>query len=537
MIRVSGIKLSLDQDEADIRKYLLAKLRIKERDLIEYNIFKRSIDARKKDKICFVYTVDAVLVNEDKILCKFAGDKDVTPTPNLTYEYITPGAVPLKNRPVIIGTGPAGLFAGLILAVMGYRPLLLERGADVDRRTEAVKTFWATGRLDTECNVQFGEGGAGTFSDGKLTTLIRDLRCRKVLEEMVAAGAPAEILYSHKPHVGTDILRHVVKNIRQHIISLGGEVCFNSKVTEILLEQGAVTGVVVNDQEKIDTEAVILAIGHSARDTFKMLYDRGVKLSPKAFSIGVRIEHPQSVIDRAQYKQFACHARLGPAEYKLSYHSPSGRSAYTFCMCPGGVVVAAASEEGGVVTNGMSEHARDAANANSALLVGVTPADFGSEHPLAGVEFQRRWERQAYELAGSNYHAPAQLVGDFLADRPSRTIGQVQPSYRKAVTLAELKHCLPRYVVETLKEAILEFDKKLKGFALPDAVLTGVETRSSSPVRIERNEQRESNIAGLYPAGEGAGYAGGIVSAAVDGIRVAEAVAAKYKPLGDGTYV
>ncbi|GAB6157219.1 oxidoreductase [Desulfotomaculum varum] len=536
MIRVSGIKLTLDQDETEIYKSLLNKLKIKERELIKYNIFKRSVDARKKDKIFFVYTVDAEVAGENKVLSRLAGDKDVSRTPNLKYEYVKPGTLPLQNRPVIIGTGPAGLFAGLILASMGYRPLLLERGADVDRRTEAVKTFWSGGKLDTECNVQFGEGGAGTFSDGKLTTLIRDLRCRKVLEEMVAAGAPPEIMYSHKPHVGTDILRVVVKNIRQRIISLGGEVRFQAKVTDLLVQQGVVTGVVVNGREVIDTEAVILAIGHSARDTFAMLYNKGVKISPKAFSIGVRIEHPQELIDRAQYKQFARHPRLGPAEYKLAYHSSNGRSAYTFCMCPGGLVVAAASEEGGVVTNGMSEHARNAPNANSALLVGVTPEDFGSDHPLAGVEFQRHWERQAFVLAGSNYNAPAQLVGDFLHDRPSRTIGQVAPSYRKAVTLAELKHCLPHYVVETLKEAIVEFDKKLKGFALPDAVLTGVETRSSSPVRIERNEQRQSNIAGLYPAGEGAGYAGGIVSAAVDGIRVAEAVAAKYKPLGEGNH-
>ncbi|GAB6181464.1 oxidoreductase [Desulfotomaculum defluvii] len=537
MIRVSGIKLALDQDEADIKKGLLSKLRIKEKDLIDYSIFKRSVDARKKDQIFFIYTVDAVIAHEDKILKKFAEDKDVTSSPNLEYEYASPGVIPLKNRPVIIGTGPAGLFAGLILAVMGYRPLLLERGADVDTRTEAVKFFWKTGKLDTECNVQFGEGGAGTFSDGKLTTLIRDLRCRKVLEEMVSAGAPAEILYSHKPHVGTDILRNVVKNVRHRIISLGGEVCFNAKITDIKIERGMVTGVVVNGEESIDTEVVMLAIGHSARDTFKMLYDKGIKITPKSFSIGVRIEHPQELINRAQYKKFAHHSKLGAAEYKLSYHSSSGRSAYTFCMCPGGVVVAAASEEGGVVTNGMSEHARSADNANSALLVGVTPADFSSGHPLAGVEFQRQWERKAFELAGGNYHAPAQLVGDFLADRPSQNIRRVEPSYPRGVTLAELKHCLPTYVVETLKEAIVEFDKKLRGFALPEAILTGVETRSSSPVRIERDDQRQSNIIGLYPAGEGAGYAGGIVSAAVDGIRVAEAIIEKYKPLGDGTYV
>ncbi|AEF93807.1 FAD dependent oxidoreductase [Desulfotomaculum nigrificans CO-1-SRB] len=535
MIRVSDIKLTLDQDESEIKQVLLAKLKIKEKDLIDYNIFKRSIDARKRDNIYFVYTIDAVVAQEAKILKRFAKDKDVAPTPKLNYEYVQTGLVPLKNRPVVIGTGPAGLFAGLILAQMGYQPLLLERGADVDRRTEVVKKFWSTGELDTECNVQFGEGGAGTFSDGKLTTLIRDLRCRKVLEELVEAGAPTEIMYSHKPHVGTDVLRVVVKNLRQRIISLGGEVRFNAKVTDLLVEQGKVTGVVINDNEQVATEVVILAVGHSARDTFHMLYNKGVEITPKAFSIGVRIEHPQELINAAQYKQFAGHPRLGAAEYKLAYHSPSGRSAYTFCMCPGGVVVAAASEAGGVVTNGMSEHARNAKNANSALLVGVTPADFGSDHPLAGVEFQRQWERKAFELGGRNYHAPAQLVGDFLQDRPSTGFGSVEPSYRKAVALAELKHCLPPYVVQTLKEAIVDFDRKLKGFALPDAVLTGVETRSSSPIRIERNEQRQANIEGLYPAGEGAGYAGGIVSAAVDGIRVAEAVASKFRPLGEST--
>lgn len=537
MIRVSGIKLSLDQDEAEVTKGLLRKLKIKEADLKEYSIFKRSIDARKRDNIYFVYTVDAVVTNEDKVMARYAGDKDVVASPKLTYDYVKTGQVRLGNRPVIIGTGPAGLFAGLILAQMGYRPLLLERGADVDRRTEAVRGFWTTGRINTESNVQFGEGGAGTFSDGKLTTLIRDLRCRKVLEELVRAGAPGEIMYSHKPHVGTDILKTVVKNLRQEIIGLGGEVRFEAKVTDLLVEQGVVKGLVVNHGETLAAEVVILAIGHSARDTFTMLYNRGVKMIPKAFSIGVRIEHPQKLIDHAQYKQFAGHEKLGAAEYKLAYHSPGGRSAYTFCMCPGGVVVAAASEEGGVVTNGMSEHARNAVNANSALLVGVTPADFASDHPLAGIEFQRHWERQAFELGGRNYHAPAQRVGDFLGDKPAHGLGQVQPSYQPGVTPAELKNCLPPYVVTVLKEAIPALEKKLKGFALPDAVMTGLETRSSSPVRIERSDRRESNIQGLYPAGEGAGYAGGIVSAAVDGIRVAEAVAATFEPLGDGMHV
>ncbi len=536
MIRVSGIKLSLDQDETEIKKALLKKLRLPAGELIEYKIFKRSVDARKQDNIYFIYAVDAVVVHEEKLLRKFARDKDVMPSPNLAYQYVETGSHGLKNPPVIVGSGPAGLFAGLLLASMGYRPLLLERGADVDQRTQAVQRFWQTGQLDPECNVQFGEGGAGTFSDGKLTTLIRDLRCRKVLEELVAAGAPPEILYSHKPHVGTDILREVVKKIRQRIISLGGEVRFQAKVTKLLVEQGKVSGVLVNNLETIPAEVVILAVGHSARDTFKMLYDTGAKMTPKAFSIGVRIEHPQQLIDQAQYKQFAGHDKLGPAEYKLAHHASSGRSAYTFCMCPGGVVVAAASEAGGVVTNGMSEHARSDRNANSALLVGVTPEDFASDHPLAGIEFQRQWEQQAFALGGSNYHAPAQLVGDFLLDRPSRSLGRVVPSYRQAVTLAELKHCLPSYVVETLREAMVEFDKKLKGFAHPDAVLTGVETRSSSPLRIERNEQRESTITGLYPAGEGAGYAGGIISAAVDGIRVAEAVAEKYQPFREETH-
>lgn len=537
MIRVSGIKLTLEQDEAEVKQRLMAKLRLKEKDLVDYTIFKRSVDARKRELIYFVYTVDAVVSNEAKILDKFKGDKDVVITPNLDYQYVKPGSLALKNRPIIIGTGPAGLFAGLILACMGYMPLLLERGDDVDRRTEVVKNFWKTGKLDNNCNVQFGEGGAGTFSDGKLTTLIRDLRCRKVLEEMVEAGAPQEIIYSHKPHVGTDILRNVVKNIREKIVKLGGEVRFGAKVTKIETEEGRVSGVIVNEAERIATDAVILAIGHSARDTFQMLHDLGVKITPKAFSIGLRVEHPQQLIDLAQYKEFAGHPRLGPAEYKLSYHSPEGRSAYTFCMCPGGVVVAAASEKGSVVTNGMSEYARNAINANSALLVNVAPDDFGSKHPLAGVEFQRHWERKAFELGGSNYQAPAQLVGDFLQDRSSHSFGDVIPSYSLGVQMTDLKECLPDYVVKVLKEAIPQFDQRLKGFALPDAVLTGVETRSSSPVRLERNEERESNISGLYPAGEGAGYAGGIVSAAVDGIRVAEAVAQRFTPLGVERYV
>ncbi len=530
MLRVSGIKLSLDEDKPHIIKKICKKLRVNESDIIGCKIFRQSIDARKSNMIYFVYTVDVELKEEKSVLNRIK-DKDVTITPDMEYKYVKTGDEILNCRPVVAGTGPAGLFAGLLLARMGYRPLLLERGADVDTRTDIVRSFWKTGRLDKECNVQFGEGGAGTFSDGKLTTLIKDKRCRKIIEEMVRAGAPEEITYSYKPHVGTDILKTVVKNIREKIVDLGGEVRFHSRVTDIIVERNNLTGIVINDSEKLDVQAMILAIGHSARDTFAMLYDKGVIMTPKAFSIGVRIEHPQELIDRAQYKQFAGHKRLGPAEYKLAYHSPGGRSAYTFCMCPGGMVVAAASEEGCVVTNGMSEYARSERNANSALLVGVTPEDFGSSHPLAGVEFQRRWEKKAFELGGGNYGSPVQLVGDFLADRPSTTLGEVKPSYTGPVVPAEMKNCLPDYVISTMKEAILDFDRKLEGFALPEAVLTGVETRSSSPVRIQRDGNCCSNIAGLYPAGEGAGYAGGIVSAAVDGMRVAEKIVSRFRPM------
>lgn len=535
MIRVNNIKLSIAEAESLIRPRLIKKLRIKDSELLGYNIYKKSIDARKPEMIYFVYTVDAAVKNEKGLLARLK-DKDIAVTPELAYAYGPTGEGKLTHRPVIVGTGPAGLFAGLILAQMGYRPLLLERGADVDTRTEKVNRFWQTGVLDPECNVQFGEGGAGTFSDGKLTTLIKDKRCRKVLAEMILAGAPAEIIYTYKPHIGTDLLRKVVKNIRRQIIDLGGTVLFNHQVTDIMVEQGRVTGL-LTEQKEFAAEAVVLALGHSARDTFEMIYQKGLSLSPKSFSIGVRIEHPQELINLAQYKNFARHPKLGAADYKLAYHSPGGRSAYTFCMCPGGVVVAAASEAGGVVTNGMSEYARQAPNANSALLVGVTPADFGSDHPLAGVAFQRTWEHRAFTLGGGNYHAPAQLVGDFLADRPSTGWGRVAASYLPGVTLAELKHCLPAYVTATLQEAIVDFDQKLHGFAYPEALLTGVETRSSSPVRINRNEQYQASVAGIYPAGEGAGYAGGIVSAAVDGIRVAEAIARVYRPLPDRSMI
>lgn len=530
MLRVTGLKLTIDEEVSNLKYAILRKLKIEEKDLIGYRIFKQSIDARKKDMIYFIYTVDVELKNE-KIFLKKNKDKDISVTPAMDYEYVQPGRETMPDRPVIMGTGPAGLFAGLILAEMGYMPVLLERGSDVDKRVEIVREFWNEGRINTRCNVQFGEGGAGAFSDGKLTTLIRDRRCRKILDEMILAGAPDEILYSAKPHVGTDKLRAVVKNVREKIISLGGEVRFESQISDIEVKNDRLESVIINGAEGLKASVLVLAPGHSARDTFQMLHNKGVKMEQKPFSVGVRIEHPQKLIDMAQYKTFAGHKNLGPADYKLAYHSSNGRSAYTFCMCPGGQVVAATSEEGCVVTNGMSEYARNAVNANSALLVGVHPGDYGSDHPLAGVEFQRQWERKAFVLGGSDYSAPAQLVGDFLADRPSKRLGGVSPSYKKAVRLANLKDCLPDYIVETLREAIPEMNKKLLGFAQADAVLTGVETRSSSPVRMLRDENFQSSVQGLYPAGEGAGYAGGIISAAVDGIKAAEAIAARYAPV------
>lgn len=529
MIRVSDIKLPVGSGEGDsLRKALSRKLSVPERDILDFKIFRKSVDARKS-RVYFVYTVDVSLKNEKRVL---AGPeaKGVTETPEMSYHFVGRGDIKINSRPVVIGTGPSGLFAALTLSELGFGPLVFERGGDVDSRTGTVNLFWKAGELDNESNVQFGEGGAGTFSDGKLTTLIRDKRCRKVLEELVSAGAPEEILYINKPHVGTDILKKVVKTIRERIIRLGGEVRFFSRVSDIKVHKDRILGVEINGGEKIDAGIVVLAIGHSARDTFRMLYDRGVNMTPKAFSLGVRVEHPQAWIDAAQYKNSVGRESLGPADYKLVYHNSGGRSCYTFCMCPGGIVVAAASESGGVVTNGMSYYARDAQNANSALLVGVTPGDFGGDHPLSGIEFQRVWEKKAFQLGGGDYRAPAQLVGDFLEGRPSAAAGSIIPSYSRGVTPSDIGLCLPEYVVGTIREAIPQFDKKIKGFAHPEAVLTGVETRSSSPVRIVRDEGYESSVAGLYPAGEGAGYAGGIISSAVDGIKVAEAIANKYRP-------
>jgi len=535
MVRLSNIKISIskatDQNEERqaLKSIILSELKIDEWELEDFIIFKKSVDARKKNDIYYVYTLDVKVRNEKALLKKQS--KGIIPTPVLVKKSISFGTEKLHERPVIVGMGPAGLFAGLFLSRNGYKPIILERGEDVESRTRKIDAFWGKGLLDTESNVQFGEGGAGTFSDGKLTTLINDERCRLVLEEFVKAGAPSDILYKNKPHIGTDLLKTTVKNIRQEIITNGGDVRFKAKVTDVIIKNGEISELIINDTERLGCRVVLLAIGHSARDTMEMLNNRGVEMKQKAFSIGLRIEHPQAFIDKVQYGDFAGYPGLGAADYKLSYHSGTGRSAYTFCMCPGGYVVAAASEKNHLVTNGMSEYKRDGRNANSALLVGVTPDDFPGDHPLAGIEFQRKWERLAFQLGGENYRAPVQLTGDFLEDRQSTAWGCVEPTYKPGVVFATLKDCLPFYVTKTLKEAILDFDRKIRGFAMPDSILTGVETRSSSPVRITRDNSFMSNISGIYPVGEGAGYAGGIMSSAVDGIKVAEKIMEKYMPI------
>lgn len=524
MLRVNNVKVPLEH-RGQVEEYLLRKLDIKRNALLSYSIFRESIDARRKSDIHFVYSLDVSLKDESSYMLR---NRSTDVALASTYEYRMPsrGNTLLRSRPVVVGMGPAGLFAALLLAESGYRPLVLERGQDVDTRARDVKNFWSKSELKPNSNVQFGEGGAGTFSDGKLTTMINDPLCRKVLQDLVSAGAPAEIVYSHKPHVGTDLLRNVVKQLRHKLISLGGEVRFGAQVDDFTLRNGRLVALGVNGAE-VPAEVAVLAPGHSARDTYRALHNRGFVLQAKAFSIGARVEHLQSTIDEAQYGSLAGHRNLGPAEYKLSYHSGLGRSAYTFCMCPGGAVIAAASDLGRVVTNGMSLHSRRGKNANSALLVGIGPDDFGV-HPLAGVELQQRLEEHAFMLGGGNYRAPCQLVADFLVSRPSQGCGGVSPSYTPGVTYTDLALVLPGFVIETMQEALMEFDRKLKGFATADALLTGVETRSSAPLRILRDAAGISNIAGVYPAGEGAGYAGGIMSAAVDGLRAAERVIKQF---------
>ncbi len=527
MLRITELKLPLDHTAADLLAEILRRLGLNDAAGLSFTVFRRAHDARKKAAIQFVYTLDVSVPNEAALLKRLKNDRHIGVAPDTGYHPVAHAPASLTERPVVIGTGPCGLFAGLLLAQMGFRPIILERGKAVRERTKDTFGLWRQRVLNPESNVQFGEGGAGTFSDGKLYSQIKDPRHlgRKVIAEFIAAGAPPEIAYVSKPHIGTFRLVGVVEKMRATIEALGGEIRFQSRVDNLEIDAGQVQAVVLASGERIACRHVVLAVGHSARDTFEMLYARGVHIEAKPFSIGFRIEHPQSLIDSCRLGNNAGHPELGAADYKLVHHASNGRAVYSFCMCPGGTVVAAASEPGRVVTNGMSQYSRNERNANSGIVVGITPDDYPG-HPLAGIALQRHWEEQAYLAGGSNYSAPGQLVGDFVAGVASTRLGSVQPSYTPGVQLGDLSGCLPDYAIAAMREALPAFARQLRGFALPDAVLTGVETRTSAPIRITRNEQFQSlNTRGLYPAGEGAGYAGGILSAGVDGIKVAEAVA------------
>jgi len=536
MLRLTDLKLPLDHPAEALPAAICAKLGIQPTALHGYAVFRRGYDARKRGAIALIYTLDVDVADEAALLARHADDRHVQVTPDTRYHFVAQAPARLEHRPIVIGFGPCGLFAALILAQSGFRPIVLERGKAVRERTKDTWDLWRKRELHPDSNVQFGEGGAGTFSDGKLHSQIRDPRHhgRKVLTEFVAAGAPEEILYVSKPHIGTFRLVTMVENMRGTIEELDGEIRFDQRVDDLLIETDApgerqVRGVRLASGEELRSDHVVLALGHSARDTFEMLHARGVYVEAKPFSIGFRIEHPQSLIDHARFGPQAGHPILGAADYHLVHHGRDGRSVYSFCMCPGGTVVAATSEPGRVVTNGMSQYSRNERNANAAIVCDITPADYApyGEGPLAGIALQRHWESNAYALGGGDYSAPGQRVGDFLAGKPSRAFGDVQPSYKPGVHLTDLSTALPDYAVAAIRAAIPAFDRQIKGYALPDAMLTGVETRTSSPVRIKRRDEdlQSLNTRGLYPAGEGAGYAGGILSAAVDGIRVAEAVA------------
>jgi uncharacterized FAD-dependent dehydrogenase len=552
MIRLNNIKLALDHQEHELEQAILSKLSLNKDQLVNFTVFKRGYDARKKSKILLIYTLDVETSMNEALLVQFSDDNQVKETPDMAYKFVSQAPTTLKNRPVVIGMGPCGLFVGLVLAQMGFNPIVLERGQEVRQRTKDTFGFWRKKILNTESNVQFGEGGAGTFSDGKLYSQVKDPKhySRKVLHEFVAAGAPEEILYVSKPHIGTFKLVTMVEQMRAKIFELGGEVRFNQRVDNIhftnvdgeeCTTQGIegyqnqkVTGLTLSNGDHIETNHIALAIGHSARDTFEMLFDEGVYIKAKPFSVGFRIEHEQSVIDEARFGKNAGNEILGAADYKLVHHCSNGRSVYSFCMCPGGTVVAAASEEGRLVTNGMSQYSRHERNANSAIVVGIEPEDFVTsefaskrDYVLAGIDFQRRLEEKAYQLGGENYDAPVQLVGDFLAGRKSGEHGSVTPSYKPGVTYCDLSETLPDYAIAAIREALPAFEKKIKGFSMDEATLTAVETRTSSPIQITRDKEtlQSLNTQGLYPAGEGAGYAGGILSAGIDGIKIAEAMA------------
>jgi hypothetical protein len=562
LLRITELRLPLDHPPQALRKAIVSRLRVGDADLTAFTLFKRSYDARRKTAVVLIYTVDCEVADEAAVLARHAGDAHVRPSPDTSYRLAAQAPADFhavqRARPVVIGFGPCGIFAALVLAQMGLQPLVLERGKPVRERTKDTWGLWRRGVLDPESNVQFGEGGAGTFSDGKLWSQISDPRhlTRKVLTEFVKAGAPEEILYVAKPHIGTFRLVSMVEKMRADIEALGGEIRFGQRVTDVLIEGRCLRGLTLASGEQIRADHVVLAVGHSARDTFEMLHRRGVSMVAKPFSVGVRIEHPQSLIDRARFGASAGHPILGAADYKLVHHAGNGRSVYSFCMCPGGTVVAATSEPGCVVTNGMSQYSRNERNANAGIVVGIAPPDYrldrsasGPVPPLDGVAFQRFWESRAYVLGGENYHAPGQLVGDFVAGRHgsacARDFGSVLPSYTPGVRLTDLaepgRGSLPDEVLSAIREALPAFERQIPGFAMPDAVLTGVETRTSSPLRITRGKDYQSvNVAGLYPAGEGAGYAGGIMSAGVDGIEVAEAVgvhivaAARSRASGSG---
>ncbi|QOT77454.1 NAD(P)/FAD-dependent oxidoreductase [Cupriavidus basilensis] len=531
MLRLCEVKLPLDHAESDLKAVVLARLAelgVKADGLTGFTVYRRAHDARKRSDIKLTYILDIAVKDEAAAIQRMAGKPNWSVTPDMAYRFVAQAPAPGTSlRPVVIGMGPCGLLAGLILAQMGFKPIILERGKEVRERTKDTFGLWRKSVLNPESNVQFGEGGAGTFSDGKLYSQIKDPKHygRKVLDEFVKAGAPEDILYLARPHIGTFRLVSMVEKMRAEIFALGGEVRFETRVEDVDIEGGKMRGLKLSNGEYLQADHVILAVGHSARDTFEMLHERGVFMEAKPFSLGFRIEHPQGMINSSRFGKFAGNKLLGAADYKVVHHASNGRAVYSFCMCPGGTVVAAASEPGRVVTNGMSQYIRAERNANAGIVVGITPEDFPGG-PLAGIAFQRHWEERAFELGGRNYNAPAQLVGDFIARRPSTAMGAVEPSYKPGVTPTDLSTALPDYIIEAIREALPELDKKIAGFAMHDAVLTGVETRTSSPLRIRRKDNYQSmNVEGLYPAGEGAGYAGGIYSAAIDGIEVAEAVA------------